>query len=131
MSENKNRYTGRVIEVGQTENVSKNAAKPFYKRCIVVDDTEIGAKYPNPVSFEATGDKCEYLDKYKVGDIVTVEFYLNGRAWEDPKTKKTRYFTANRIGYISLASEAEAEGGDAGAADATADGGDVADDMPF
>lgn len=133
MSDSKCVFVGRVVTVEKTETLGKNPSKPFYKRVIVVDDADIGAKYPNPVPFEATGDKCGYLDQYKEGDEVRIEFYPNGRAWEDPKTRKTRYFSSNRIGFIKKtdgADEAEPEpvsdGGDGVAVDA----GDV-DDMPF
>jgi len=132
----KNTYVGRVVSVGKTETLGKNPAKPFYKRTIVVDDAEIGAKYPNPVPFEATGDKCKYLDGIEAGDTVTVEYYLTGREWTDPKTKNVRYFTSNRIDFIKQG--AAEDGGDA-FAEAEADAGSAeaqgedspADDMPF
>lgn len=99
MSESKCVFVGRVVTVEKTETLGK-PERPFRKRVIVVDDAEVGAKWPNPVPFEATGDKCDYLDQYKAGDEVRIEFYPNGRAWEDPKTRKTRYFSSNRIGFI-------------------------------
>lgn len=126
---NKCEFVGRVVAVGKTEKLGRED-KPFYKRIIVVNDAEVGAKYPNEVPFEATGDKCDFLDKYKAGDVVRIEFYPNGRAWNDPKTGKTRYFSSNRIGFIKID---EGDGGDAdGAAaeDAAVVDGDV-DDLPF
>ncbi len=129
MSDSKCVFVGRVVTVEKTETLGKDPAKPFYKRVIVVDDAEDGAKYPNPVPFEATGDKCQYLDRYKKGDEVEIEFYPNGRAWEDPRTKKTRYFSSNRIGFIKPV-------GDGGVDDGTDDGaeaaaGEDANDLPF
>ena len=121
---NKCEFVGRVVAVGKTEKLGRED-KPFYKRIIVVNDAEVGAKYPNEVPFEATGDKCQYLDKYKKGDEVSVEFYPSGRAWEDPKTGKTRYFSSNRIGFIKLADNNEVDNDDAGGV-----GGDDSD-MPF
>jgi hypothetical protein len=130
MSERGCTFRGKVIAVGETENVSKNPDKPFYKRQIVVDDSGEGAKFTNPVPFESTGDKCQYLDRYKVGDEVEITFYPNGRAWIDPKTQKPRYFTSNRIGYIALASEVATDGGgNADSAGGAAEQDD--DDMPF
>lgn len=125
-------FTGRVVAVGNTEKLGRED-KPFYKRIIVVDDAEIGAKYPNPVPFEATGDKCKYLDQYKAGDEVYIEFFPNGRGWDNPKTKKRQWFSSNRIGFIKLASEVD--NGDSGEGDPL-DGGDPIDDggdneMPF
>lgn len=130
MSDSKCVFVGRVVTVEKTETLGKNPDKPFRKRVIVVDDAEDGAKYPNPVPFEATGDKCDFLDKYKAGDVVRIEFYPNGRAWNDPKTGKTRYFSSNRIGFIKVddGDGGDADGADGGQADAV--DGDV-DDMPF
>lgn len=132
MSESKCVFVGRVVTVEKTEKLGKNPDKPFYKRVIVVDDTEDGAKYPNPVPFEATGDRCQYLDKYKEGDEVRIEFYPNGRAWDDPKTGKTRYFSSNRIGDIGLANDADDGVDDGGQADgASGVEADDIDNMPF
>lgn len=127
---NKCEFVGRVVAVGKTEKLGRED-KPFYKRIIVVDDAEVGAKYHNEVPFEATGDKCDYLDQYKAGDEVRIEFYPNGRAWEDPKTRKTRYFSSNRIGFIK-----KTDGADGAEPEPVSDGGDGVeaddiDNMPF
>lgn len=131
MSSNKATFIGRVVEVGKTETLGKNPAKPFYKRTIIVDDAEEGAKYPNPVPFETSGDKCKFFDGIEVGDVVTIEFYPNGRAWNDPKTGKTRYFGSNHVTFIKQGAVEDA-GGDAGSAEAggDAEAADV-DDIPF
>ena len=123
---NKYTFTGRVVSVGKTEKFGRED-KPFYKRVIVVDDSDMDSKYPNPVPFEATGDKCQDLDGYKEGDEVRVEFYPNGRAWDDPKTGKTRYFASNRIASI------EADGGkeEGEPQDAEEPTDEAVDDMPF
>jgi len=131
MSDSKCVFVGRVVTVEKTETLGKNPERPFRKRVIVVDDAEDGAKYPNPVPFEATGDKCDFLDKYKAGDVVRIEFYPNGRAWNDQKTGKTRYFSSNRIGFIKIDDgddAAQADGADGGQADTVDD--DI-DNMPF
>lgn len=123
-------FTGRVVFVGKTEKLGSNPDRPFLKRVIVVDDADIGAKYPNEVPFEATGDKCKYLDKYKAGDEVRIEFFPNGRKWKNPKTNQTQWFASNRISFIKEATAGDDEG------DAPIDGGDPIDggedsDMPF
>ena len=64
MSDSKCVFVGRVVTVEKTETLGK-PERPFIKRVIVVDDADINDKYPNPVPFEATGDKCQYLDQYK------------------------------------------------------------------
>lgn len=126
-------FVGRVVTVEKTETLGKDPSKPFHKRVIVVDDADEYSKYPNPVPFEATGEKCKYLDGYKKGDEVRIEFYPSGRAWEDPKTGKTRYFSSNRIGYIKKVDAMDYDGGEQadGEAEAPAGGVDDPDDMPF
>lgn len=115
--------TGTVVEVGKEQTFNK-----FSKRTIVVcDDPE--SKYPNLLPFEAVGDTMKYLDKFKGGDKVKVDFFLNGRKWDNPKTGKTQYFTTLRIASIF----ADGEGGEQEeeqAVDEEPIDGDI-DDMPF
>ena len=69
------------------------------------------------------------LDKFKGGDKVKVDFFLNGRKWDNPKTGKTQYFTTLRIASIF----ADGEGGEQEeeqAVDEEPIDGDI-DDMPF
>ena len=86
--------TVTVVEVGKEQTFNK-----FSKRTIVVcDDPE--SKYPNLLPFEAVGDTMKYLNKFKGGDKVKVDFFLNGRKWDNPKTGTTQYFTTLRIASI-------------------------------
>lgn len=89
-------FTGKVVSVGKTESLGKDPSKPFKKRLIIVDDSGEDDKYPNPVPFEATADKCGLLDSCKKGDEVTIKFAINGREWTDRQGQK-RYFGSNRI----------------------------------
>ena len=43
---NKCTFTGRVVFVGKTEALGKTEKK-FYKRQIIVDDSDAGSKYSN------------------------------------------------------------------------------------
>lgn len=43
------------------------------------------------VKFQTTGDKCDLLNKYKVGDTATIHFNVRGNKWE--KEGKVSYFT--------------------------------------
>ena len=49
---NKCTFVGRVVKVCATEKLGKDPSKPFYKRQIIVDDSEAGSKYANEVAFE-------------------------------------------------------------------------------
>lgn len=129
-NENKNTFIGTVVAVFPTVNVSKKADKPFNKRIIVVDDNPDG-DYKNPVAFEQIQDRCKYLDGYKNGDVVKVQFYLNGREWRDPKTGDLKYFTSNRIAYIEKVTEGETGTGADAVVDVEPSNEDMIDDMPF
>jgi hypothetical protein len=126
MANGKYKFKGRVVAVGKTETLGRDPSKPFYKRTLVLDDAEDGAKYPNPVPFEATGDKCRDLDACRVGATVEVTFFLNGREWKD-KQGQVRWFGANRIAEVS-AGAAVPEIPMTEPAEPTIDD---ADDMPF
>lgn len=77
--------TGKIEFIGTTQAVSEK----FSKRELVVTTNE---QYPQSISVEFNQDKCTILDKYKLGDDVTVGINLRGRKWLDPKTNENRYF---------------------------------------
>lgn len=83
-----NQITGRLIEIGQTVQIpSKNGGNPFLKREFLLDatthDPYTGERnqYENILPLELSGDKCSELDNYRVGDVLTVSFALQGRSW--------------------------------------------------
>jgi hypothetical protein len=45
------------------------------------------------VLFQLTGDRCDNLDRFQVGDEVRVEFNLRGREWTSPKGE-VKYFNS-------------------------------------
>ena len=124
---NKCKFVGRVVYVGPTEELGKTEKK-FYKRTIVVTDSDPSEKRQNTVPFENFGEKCKYLDGYKAGDVVTVEYYPNGRSWKDPKTGKMRFFASFSIAYIKKGSEEAALSPEDAAESVSSE---VDDDMPF
>lgn len=76
---------GKVKVVGQLEKISDS----FHKRKLVL---EIDGKFPQFVEFEFTQDRVAKLDGLKVGQDVSVDFYLRGREWS--KDGQTKYFTS-------------------------------------
>ena len=83
-----NQITGRLIEIGQTVQIpSKNGGNPFLKREFLLDATTHDpytgerSQYENILPLELAGDKCSELDNYRVGDVLTVSFALQGRSW--------------------------------------------------
>ena len=116
--------TGTVVEVGKEQTFNK-----FSKRTIVVcDDPE--SKYPNLLPFEAVGDTMKYLNKFKGGDKVKVDFFLNGRKWDNPKTGTTQYFTTLRIASIFADGEGDEQEEETVVDEEPQVYGDI-DDIPF
>jgi len=64
----------------------------FRKREFVVELAD-NPRYPQFVMFQLSGDRCENLDGFGVGDEVRVEFQLRGREWQSPQGE-TRYFNS-------------------------------------
>ena len=50
-------------------------------------------RYPQYVLFQLTGDRCEGLEGFEVGEEVRVEFSLRGREWKSPKGE-LKYFNS-------------------------------------
>ena len=80
--------SGRLHAVGDTKQVTER----FRKREFVVELAD-NPRFPQFVQFELTGDRCEHLDGFEVGEQVRVEFSLRGREWKSPKGE-TRYFNS-------------------------------------
>ena len=72
--------SGRIHAVFDAQQVTER----FRKREFVL---ELGdnPRYPQYVQFQLTGDRCEQLDGFQVGDEVRVEFSLRGREWKSPR----------------------------------------------
>lgn len=94
-----NQVIGRIFQIGNTEPIqSKDGSKTYYKRELVLDATRFDGMtgergFDNYPTFEFSGDKCSELDQYKVGEIVTVSFDLQGSKYE--KDGQTKFF--NRV----------------------------------
>lgn len=75
---------GKVRTIYDMENVTAS----FQKREIVVTTDE---QYPQHILIQFTQDKCDLLDKFRVGEEVSVSINLRGREWVNPQGE-TRYF---------------------------------------
>jgi len=80
--------TGRLHAIMDTEQKTER----FRKRDFVVELAD-NPRYPQYVLFQLTGDRCEAIDGFSVGDEVGVEFSLRGREWTSP-SGEVRYFTS-------------------------------------
>lgn len=79
--------SGRLKEIDVTKSFGANG---FKKRDFVITTDE---QYPQHIAVEATQDKCDLLDKFKVGQAVTVSINLRGREWVNPQGE-TKYFNS-------------------------------------
>ena len=97
-----NQITGKIEVLGNTQQVaSKTGGEPFYKREIVLAVNQYDRYTGEVVSenhpqLEFGGKNCAKLDAYKVGDMVTVSFNLQG-SWY-VKDGEQRNFT-RVVGY--------------------------------
>jgi hypothetical protein len=80
--------SGRIHALFDTQQVTER----FRKREFVVELAD-NPRYPQYVLFQLTGDRCEALDGFEVGQQVRVEFSLRGREWKSPKGE-LRYFNS-------------------------------------
>lgn len=80
--------TGRIHALFDTQQVSER----FRKREFVVELSD-NPRYPQYVMFQLTGDRCENLEGFRIGDEVRVEFSLRGREWKSPRGE-TKYFNS-------------------------------------
>ena len=95
---------GKIIELSSTQQVTKT----FRKREFVIEYAE-NPQYPEFVKFETIQEKCDLLDKHKVGDEVDVHFNLKGRKWTDPKGE-VKYFNSLQAWRLEAGAPAAADG---------------------
>ncbi len=107
---------GRLYAIFDAQQVTER----FRKREFVLELAD-NPRYPQLVLFQLTGDRCESLDGFEVGDEVRVEFSLRGREWKSPKGE-VRYF--NSLDVWTLEREGPPD-------DAPPPGPPPEDDVPF
>ena len=76
--------TGKVKVVSADIQVTAS----FKKRELVITTDD---QYPQHILIEFAQDKCEYLDKIKVGSEVKVNINVRGREWINPQGE-AKYF---------------------------------------
>lgn len=97
-----NTIIGRIYRITPTENIATKKGTTFMKRQLIIDasryDPYTGEKkFDNFPAFEVGGEElCRLLEGYRIDDLVTVFFDLNGREFLDDQTKQTKYFTTVR-----------------------------------
>lgn len=102
------RITGTVLAIGQPFIItSQKTGNTITKRDLVITvrlfDPHTGQPTEdngNTPKLTFMGDRCRDLDQFKAGDIVTVDFDINGRTYE--KDGRTEYFTEVRPFRVAL-----------------------------
>lgn len=85
-----NQLTGKILYVYPTQQLpSKDGSKTILKRGIVIDCTRFDPYTGERNGFENTpvlefiGDRCTDLDKFQVGQIVTISFDVQGTRYRN------------------------------------------------
>lgn len=78
---------GTIKVIGSTVQV----ADSFKKRELVVT---VKGQYEQHIQLQLVQDRCELVDKFKVGEEVEVTFFINGKEWTNPKDGSVRYFNS-------------------------------------
>ena len=78
---------GKIKLIDTTKEVGTSG---FKKRDIVVTTDE---QYPQDILIQFVQDKCEVLDKFKVGENVTISINIRGREWINPEGKAVYFNT--------------------------------------
>lgn len=91
-----NQISGKILIIEDAVTIPTRSGGTFTKRQIVLDashyDQLTGQKYENYPAFDFVGNRVNDLDNFKVGDLVTISFALNGRPFD--KDGKTSYITS-------------------------------------
>ena len=91
-----NQISGKILLIENAVDVPTKNNGVFTKRRIVLDashyDPMTGQKFENYPVFDFVMRNVPKLDSFKVGDMVTISFALNGRPFE--KDGKKDYFTS-------------------------------------
>jgi len=89
--------SGKLHVINQAQQVTER----FRKREFVLELSE-NSRFPQFVLFQLTGDRCEQIDDFGVGDEVRVEFSLRGREWKSPRGE-VKYFNSLDVWNIERA----------------------------
>jgi hypothetical protein len=80
--------SGKIHAVFEAKQITER----FRKREFVLELTD-NPKYPQTVLFQLSGDRCETIDGFEIGEEVRVDFSLRGREWKSPQGE-IRFFNS-------------------------------------
>ena len=83
--------SGKLIEKYDTVQVTDT----FTKREFVVEiENATNPEWNDFVKLQLLKDKCDLIDRYNTGDLITVNFNVKGRAWKKNEEAETVYFNS-------------------------------------
>lgn len=88
-----------VEKIGEIQKFGTDFTK---RELIGVDNSN--PKYPTPIKFEVTKDKCSELDQFNIGQEVDVDFNIRGNRWVNPKGEEV-IFNSLQIWKLKPATE--------------------------
>lgn len=94
---------GKIIDI---QGAQKMGAM-YKKRGFVIDYVE-HVDYPECITFEVWGDRCDQLDELRVGQEVEVSFDIKGKKWVNSEGE-TRYFNSLRAWRIEPVMKVESK----------------------
>lgn len=72
---------GTIHSIGQKQQVTDKFAKREF--ILAITEEINGNTYTNYAKFQCVQAKCDLLDRYQVGEDVTVSFNIKGNLWKD------------------------------------------------
>lgn len=77
-------------KIKMIDSIKEVGSSNFKKRDLVITTLE---QYPQDILIQFVQDKCEVLDKFKVGENVVISINLRGREWINPEGKAVYFNT--------------------------------------
>ena len=91
--------TGNIKLILDTETGTSKSGKEWAKRQLVVTTTE---QYPQDIAIDFMGDKVTQLDRYQVGNPVTVSINIRGNEYNGKYYNSINgWRIANHIGNVT------------------------------
>lgn len=118
--------TGVIVQIDEEKQVNERFKKRDF--ALQVDEEYKGNTYSQFIPMQVSQTKCDWLDRYNVGDEVNVNFNLRGKRYE--KDGVTRYFSTNEVWKIEKTGNT-VQAAQPQASNHTENGNDQPDDMPF
>lgn len=69
------KLSGKITRI--SDRIEKS--EKFTMRLFLI---ETEGRFPQPIKFQLSNDRCDLIDNHSIGDIVTVHFDITGNEWK-------------------------------------------------